>query len=94
MKKKFEKGTIHIIQRLYKKRVKKKLNKENNGKIKVNDMRVRMLYFTDDITVIAKTEKELGDELTKMNNYFKEYVRKLTEMSLRCDTRMVNPKCS
>lgn len=40
-------------------------------------MRVQKLYFTDDITALAKTEKELGDKLTKMNNNFKEYDTKI-----------------
>lgn len=34
-------------------------------------MRVQMLRFADDTTVIEEAENELDDTLTKMNNSFK-----------------------
>lgn len=59
----------------------KKIRIEDIRGIQINGKSVQMLVnFTGNITMIAETEKNLGDMLTKINNSFKKYNLKLTKV--------------
>lgn len=57
----------------------KKLREDEIGGIKINDMLVQMLSFSDDIALIAESDEALGNMLTKMNDSCKEYKMKINK---------------
>jgi len=64
---------------LYVENTLKKLREKEIGGIKINGMLVKILRFADDISMIAESEDELGNMLTKMNDSCKEYGMKINE---------------
>jgi len=59
--------------------MKEELREKSIGGIRVNDMLIQMLHFSNDIPMIAGSEEDLGNMLTKMNDSCKEYGMKINK---------------
>lgn len=72
-----EKGNLSpTLFKLYIEENFKKVRKENIG-VKLNETLVQMLYFADDIVVIAESEGDLAHKHKKMNDILREHYMKI-----------------
>jgi len=70
---------LSTLFNLYIENVLKKSREEKIGGIKINSMLIQMLRFAIDKAVITKSEENLGNMLTKMNDSFNEYKMKINK---------------